>query len=82
MRNLILAGASTLALLAAAPALAQNNDATINRDGADVAPAGVPQSEDPYSQKLSNTATVNQLTSGNTSTVLQPGASNTATVTQ
>src|SRR3546814_9993473 len=31
-----------------------------NQDGADLAPVGVPQSEDPYSQQLSNIADVTQ----------------------
>src|SRR3546814_8617068 len=107
MKRAILTSVSTIALFAAAPALAQNNTATvtqdglaqqaeviqtntsgsdvtgdqqgadnwtvvrqgaggenntvtINQDGADVPPTGVPQSEEPYSQQLSNIADVTQ----------------------
>src|SRR3546814_14089699 len=107
MKRAILTSVSTIALFAAAPALAQNNTATvtqdglaqqaeviqtntsgsdvtvdqqgadnwtvvrqgaggenntvtINQDGADVPPTGVPQSEAPCSQQLSNIAEVTQ----------------------
>lgn len=82
----IFAGASLLALAMAAPALAQNNESTINQTGTENG-AYLYQGGDDNTSTIgqtgnNNVATVLQFSDGNTSSVTQNGSGNTATVTQ
>lgn len=58
-----------------------NNTATVTQVGDDVPPAGVPQTDDPYSYKLSNIADIQQNGNNGTATVNQTG-NNRASVSQ
>lgn len=58
-----------------------SNTATVTQVGDDVPPAGVPQTDDPYSYKLSNIADIRQNGNNGTATVNQTG-NNRAAVTQ